>query len=64
MWLGWLQKDLIDILYRDNRNEVRTALTSALGSVPVSQNLELIMPSEIITNPPKINIRPRKPWKK
>ena len=64
MWLRWLQEDLVDILGKDNRNEVQRTLTSALGSVPVLQNLEQVIPPRVIESPPKIHIsRPRKPWR-
>ncbi|MCY3624881.1 MAG: nucleotidyltransferase [Candidatus Dadabacteria bacterium] len=64
MWLRCLQEDLVDILGKDNRNEVQRTLTSALGSVPVLGNLEQIVPPREIESPPKIHIsRPRKPWR-
>ena len=63
-WLEALQEDLINILNEDNRDLMKRTITNALGSVPVSQNLKLIMPADIIANPPKIHIsKPRKPWR-
>ena len=63
-WLEALQEDLVNILNEDNRDLMKRTITKALGSVPVSQNLKLIMPSDIIANPPKIHIsEPRKPWR-
>ena len=63
-WLEALQEDLINILNEDNRDLMKRTITKALGSVPVSQNLKLIMPSDIIANPPKIHIsEPQKPWR-
>ena len=63
-WLEALQEDLVNILNEDNRDLMKRTITKALGSVPVSQNLKLIMPSDIIANPPKIRIsEPRKPWR-
>ena len=63
-WLDSLQKDLINILNENNRNLVKKTIISALGSAPVSQNLELIMPPSVIESPPKIHIfEPRKPWR-
>ncbi len=63
-WLDSLQKDLINILNENNRDLAKSTLISALGSVPVSQNLELIIPPKVIESPPKIHIsRPAQPWK-
>ena len=55
-WLDSLQKDLITILNEDNRDTIKRTITDALGSVPVSRNLELIIPTKVIQNPPRIHI--------
>ena len=63
-WLDSLQKDLITILNEDNRDTIKRTITDALGSVPVSRNLELIIPTKVIQNPPRIHIfKPPQPWR-
>ena len=63
-WLKSLQKDLITILNENNRDTIKRTITDALGSVPVSRNLELIIPTKVIQNPPRIHIsNSPPPWR-
>jgi len=65
LWLGALQKDVIEILREANPSQLKKHLSSALGATVVSKNFEIVVPTEtLIDSPPRIHITgAAKPWR-